>query len=120
MNPVPVSLLPPVYAAANVVVNFPSKDAFPVTFLEAAACEKPVISCLLPAYEGTFAVKYFKMVKKDSISDISDAMVNHVNSGATSPGSRLEEARRLIVSEYDQTRTSAQLMAHYKGVLANK
>ena len=120
MNPVPVSLLPPVYAAANVVVNFPSKDAFPVTFLEAAACERPVISCLLPAYEGTFAVKYFKIVKKDGISDLSDAMVNHVNSGATSPGSRLEEARRLIVSEYDQTRTSAQLMAHYKGVLANK
>ena len=119
MNPVPVSRLPQVYAAADVVVTFPSKDAFPVTFLEAAACEKPVISSLLPAYKETFAAKYFTMVKKDSISDLSHAMVNHVNSGSTSPSTFLEEARRLIVSDYDKTRTSAQLMARYKEVLLN-
>src|SRR5262249_39561715 len=56
---IPYDRLPGLYATADAIVNFPCMDAFPVTFLEAAACERPVISCHLPSYQGTFADEYF-------------------------------------------------------------
>jgi glycosyltransferase involved in cell wall biosynthesis len=68
MEEVPFNLLPEVYSFADVIINYPSMDAFPVTFLEAAACECPVISCRLPAYGGTFAEEYFDMVSPDDLS----------------------------------------------------
>ena len=43
MDAVPYEQLPELYALADLVVNYPLYDAFPVTFMEAAACGRPVV-----------------------------------------------------------------------------
>jgi glycosyltransferase involved in cell wall biosynthesis len=73
MDEVEYNQMPIVYAFSDVIINYPSVDAFPVTFLEAAACERPVITCRLPSYENTFAEKYFRMVSSDSIEELMTA-----------------------------------------------
>ena len=118
MDSVPTSLLPAVYAAAELVVNYPSKDAFPVTFLEAAACERPVLSCLLPAYEDTFAAKCFIMLRHRRLSDLSEALVAQMNATKILPDDLLAQARRQVVLQYDKSITSVRLLAHYKEVLS--
>ncbi|MCM3900884.1 MAG: glycosyltransferase family 4 protein [Pyrinomonadaceae bacterium] len=42
------------YAMADIVVNYPEQDAFPVSLFEATASKRAVISANLPAYEGLF------------------------------------------------------------------
>jgi glycosyltransferase involved in cell wall biosynthesis len=48
------SAMPAEYALADVVVNYPERDAMPVTFFEAAACRRPIISSRLEAYLTVF------------------------------------------------------------------
>jgi len=50
----PQSELPAQYALADVVVNYPERDAFPVSLFEAAACQRPIVTSALPAYAGVF------------------------------------------------------------------
>lgn len=113
MEQVPFHLLPEVYSFADVILNYPSMDAFPVTFLEAAACECPVISCRLPAYAGTFAEEYFKLVSPDDLSELSDAIVEFVNQNGAASRGRLSELRRIVCRDFDERIMSGRLMAIY-------
>lgn len=99
---VPYEQLPEIYGIADVILNYPYMDAFPVTFIEAAACEKPVISCRLPAYLGTFAEKYFRMVDSENIGELADIMVEELNSDNTDRREKLIKARRAVEQEYDE------------------
>ena len=65
MEEVPFAQLPEIYALADVIINYPSMDTLPVTFMEAAACERPVVTSRLPSYMGTFAERYFLMVEPE-------------------------------------------------------
>lgn len=119
MDPVPVSQLPGAYAGCDVVVNFPSRDAFPVTFLEAAACEKPVITRALPAYEGTLAAKFFTMIRDGQVGELAEAMVASVQGKPSAATNELlKAARQHVVTNYDNSITSAQLLNQYHNVLA--
>ncbi len=42
------------YVMADAVVNYPARDSFPATLVEAAACETPAITAFLPTYRDTF------------------------------------------------------------------
>ena len=113
MEEVPLHLLPEIYSFANVILNYPSMDAFPVTFLEAAACECPVISCRLPAYAGTFAEEYFYLVSPDHLSELSNAMVEFVNQDRAASRGRLPELRRMMCRDYDEGIVSGRLLDIY-------
>jgi glycosyltransferase involved in cell wall biosynthesis len=80
MEEVQPAQLPEVYAFADIIINFPEMDAFPITFLEAAACEKQVITCRLPSYTGTFVEDYYKLVTPGDVSGLTEAMIDIVNS----------------------------------------
>jgi len=116
MEEVPLDRLPEVYSLANVILNYPSRDAFPVTFLEAAACECPVITCYLPAYAGTFANDYYHLVSSDDHRELSDAIVAFVNSGRDAFRGRLHELRREVCRKYDDRIASQQLIDIYQKV----
>ena len=105
--------MPEIYAFADIVVNYPSMDAFPVTFFEAAACERPVISVQLPAYAGTFAETYFRMVEPTHLSSLSDALVELVNDREGRPASTLAAARRAVQQEYDESMSRRRLLDIY-------
>jgi len=113
MDEVPFDALPAVYSFADVILSYPSMDAFPVTFFEAAACECPVISCMLPAYSGTFAEEYFQMVSPDEPSELSDAIVKFVNEKRTASRDRLPELRRIVCQHYDERIVSGKLIDLY-------
>lgn len=114
MESVPIDHLPQIYSFADVVINYPSMDAFPVTFLEAAACECSVISCQLPAYVGTFAEEYFRMVSPDDLSDLSDAMVQFVNGPSMESQGRLSQLRELVCRTYDEKIVADRLLDIYR------
>lgn len=118
MEEVPLEQLPEVYSFADVIMNYPTMDAFPVTFLEAAACECPVISCRLPSYVGTFAEDYFCLVSPDSVSELSDAIVDFVNNRPIAYHSRLSELRRMVCRDYNETMISERLLEIYRGFLS--
>lgn len=67
-------LLPYVYAAVDVVVNYPRMDAFPVHFLEAAAAGRRIISCGLPAYELLFRYASPLFVAPDDVEVLAESL----------------------------------------------
>jgi glycosyltransferase involved in cell wall biosynthesis len=114
LDPVSYDEVPELYALADVILNYPSADGFPVTFMEAAACERPVISCRLASYSGTFAERYFCMVPPGEVGELADAMVT---TAKESPGDRAEllaEARRVVVLEYDEAVLVKRLLGFYQ------
>jgi glycosyltransferase involved in cell wall biosynthesis len=119
MDPVPMDQLPTVYAGSDIVVNVPIRDAFPVAFIEAAACERPVITCDLPAYRDTFAEKCFLLVESCNVNQLTGAMVSVADEGGREWAGRVAEARRIVVSEYDETRCAEELIAHYRRLVVS-
>jgi glycosyltransferase involved in cell wall biosynthesis len=91
--------LPELYAMADVVVNFPQMDTLGITLMEAALCERPLISCGLLGYRGTFVERYARLVPPGDTEGLAEAMVDVIE---LSPPKRsfLEEARRAVESEY--------------------
>lgn len=111
--------LPVLYAAADLIVNYPSIDGFPVTFLEAAACERPVVSNRLTAYRGSFAEKYFQLVEPDDVGRLAEALARAVN-GFVPTGAALHEARVTIEREFSEQVVAGQLMTLYRRTLAER
>jgi glycosyltransferase involved in cell wall biosynthesis len=110
--------LPEHYALADVILNFPLQDAFPVTFLEAAACQRPVISGNLPAYAGSLAEKYFHLVEPENREALAEAMVQFVN-GPPAPPPYLSEARQTVVREYEESLIVQRLMDIYEELISS-
>jgi glycosyltransferase involved in cell wall biosynthesis len=116
---VPYEQLPEVYAFSDAVLNFPSRDAFPVTFLEAAACERPVITSRLPSYLGTFAERYFPMVEPGDVGGLAGAIVEFVNAG----GERWRHAaaaRREVETRHGEAIAADRLIQLYREVVGGR
>ncbi|MFQ5681801.1 MAG: glycosyltransferase family 4 protein [Candidatus Binatia bacterium] len=106
--------LPEIYAFADVIINYASMDTFPMTFLEAAACERPLISGRLPSYQGTFAERCFHMVDLGNVSALADAMVELINNPSPERARRLCEARRIVEREYNELSSADRLLSTYE------
>jgi glycosyltransferase involved in cell wall biosynthesis len=119
LEPVPYEQLPEIYSLADVVLNYPSMDAFPITFQEAAACERPVISVRLPAYERTFAERYFSMVEPGDVSQLVQAITRFVNATGEEMDrwqQMLSQARREVEQAYDEQVYIKGLLDIYQGL----
>lgn len=116
LDEIPNSQMPELYNFADTIVNYPSVDAFPVSFFEAAACERSVLTCRLPAYEGEFVEKYFRCVPPEDVEALCQAMVSEVNEEANSE-LRLA-ARQWVVDHDDQSISIRKLLAIYSQIIA--
>ena len=67
------------YVMADAVVNYPSRDSFPATLVEAAACETPAITAFLPTYRDTFVETACTLVEPGNPAALAEAMVEVVN-----------------------------------------
>jgi len=117
LEQVPFERLHEIYAASDVILNYPEMDAFPVTFQEAAACERPVISACLPAYAATFAEKYFTFVEPGNMTQLTDAMMRFVNAGEEEKARRkklLSQARREVEQTHDERAYARGLLKIYE------
>src|SRR5262249_24729572 len=108
--------MPELYAAADLLLNYPVMDSFPVSFLEAAACQRPGVSIRHPAYLGTFAETYFRLVEPGNLAELTEAIVTTLNEDPWERTARLAEARSVIEKNYHQDAMTAQLIDIYKAL----
>lgn len=113
---VPHEELALMYGVADVVLNYPEIDAFPVTFLEAAACQCPVITNDLPAYTGTFVHDYFRVVPPGDRAALADAIREAAAGDRIANRASLAGARALVAHEFDERVTADRLVALYRQV----
>jgi glycosyltransferase involved in cell wall biosynthesis len=104
--------LPEVYACCDAIINYPKIDAFPVTFLEASACLKPVLTCKQPSYVGTFAERYFHMTEPEDIESLTRGLIQIVNDDEDK--GNLIGARDIVVQLYSQDRARRKLLTLYE------
>src|SRR4030095_7724162 len=119
IDEVPLEKMPELYSLAEGVLSFPQMDAFPVTFVEAAACERRVITGKLPSYAGTFAEQYFRMVEPDDVEALAHAIAELLSETAAQQMKRkdkLSELRLLVAREYDESVFARRLSDLYKDV----
>ncbi|MCP5049794.1 MAG: glycosyltransferase [bacterium] len=109
----PYEELPALYAMSHVIVNFPKVDAFPVTFLEAAACQRPVVTCDLPAYQDTFAHRYFKTVHSRDAALLAEAITEVLENQNPTTEDNLNPARLAVREDYDETKTRERMQHFY-------
>jgi glycosyltransferase involved in cell wall biosynthesis len=65
---------PGLFVAADVALNFPAMDAFPVTILESLACGVPMITNRLKAYESNGVMPYLCVTAEDSVPQLGATM----------------------------------------------
>lgn len=116
--------LPALFRLADVVVSIPETDSFPVTLLEAMACERPIVASDLPAVTHVLA----------DIDDTARALVAPVGDAAATaasiaraieldPGVRREMGRRLrahVVQTADYDTNMARMEQLYRALAARR
>jgi glycosyltransferase involved in cell wall biosynthesis len=110
--------MPTLYAMVDAVVNYPAADSFGATLVEAAACQAPLITALLPTYRGTFVEAYATLVRPDDPDALAETMVQVVNEAPESREPRLRQARQVVEHEYDDAVIQAQLWELYAELAA--
>ena len=117
---IPDCELPAFYSFADVFINFPTYDAFPISFVEAAAAGKPVISCCLPAYKETFAEKYFTMIEKKNVDALTKEIIRFVNCETNNNLEGRKQAKEWVQANYDESKSKENLLNIYQVLIENK
>jgi glycosyltransferase involved in cell wall biosynthesis len=110
----PHEMLPTAYNLADLVINYPDSDAFPSTLVEAASCQRPVITSDLLAYRDTFVEEYCTLVEPRNPEALAKAMLEVVQQSSVERSARLVKAGQHIIEQYDETVTSQKLMNLYQ------
>jgi glycosyltransferase involved in cell wall biosynthesis len=106
---------PGLFAAADLAVNFPEMDAFPVTILECLACGVPVITNRLKAYESHGVAPYLTFTPEDSVPQLSATMTNaFANLQALQAGAA--DGRAHAVRHFDEILSATSLKAIYESL----
>jgi len=110
--------IPTLYKLSDLVINFPKYDAFPVTLAEAALCNVPVVTCLLPAYQNTFAEKYFRTVETGNIKALQEAIVAEIkNFGSVEQRNRILKATQEAKDYFDENIYKNRITNLYKDLI---
>lgn len=116
----PYRWMPTIYNLADVVINYPYTDAFPSTLIEAVACECPIISCDLPAYQDTFVTQFCTLTKPKNPASLAEAMVEVVNQAPEQRRDRLIAARQTIVEQFDENQLQQRFLSACETVVKQK
>ncbi|MBD2612993.1 MAG: glycosyltransferase family 4 protein [Nostoc sp. GBBB01] len=114
MPALPYNFMPTGYNLADVIINYPTNDAFPSTLIEAVACERPVITCDLLAYRGTFIEEFCTLVEPENPTALAEAMIKVVNQPPQEREVHLAQARQVIVEQYDEAILQKRLFQIYE------
>lgn len=107
---------PGLYAAADLTVNFPAMDAFPVTILESLACGIPVLTNRLKAYESNGVMPYLTFTPEDSVAQLAATMAAAMNNLPALQGVAAE-GRAHIVQNFDERVSAVRLKEIYDALL---
>ena len=107
---------PGLFAAADLAVNFPQMDAFPVTILECLACGVPVLTNRLKAYESHGVAPYLTFTAEDSVPQLSATMAT-ASANLQALQMRAADGRTRAVQHFDERVSAASLRAIYESLL---
>lgn len=107
---------PGLYVAADLTVNFPQMDAFPVTILESLACGVPVLTNPLKAYESNGVMPYLTFTREDSVPQLSATMAAAIDDlkGLHAIAMR---GREHVVQNFDERVSAVRLKEIYDDLL---
>ncbi len=108
---IPHAQMPELYALADVIVNYPIEDTLPISFVEAAACECPVVSCNLPNYHGTFAEQFLTLVPENTVEALAAALRHTLFEPLN-----MAPAREFVLNELDETHYIKRLLEIYNSL----
>jgi len=111
--------LPGYYAMGDFAVNFPMMDAFPVSFLECLACELPVLTRYLPAYDSLGVSRYLQFTNSPTEESLEEGISTMLIS-VQSLQQGMSEARAYISNEFDESVVAESLAVAYRRVLEVK
>ena len=117
VDEMPEAALPSLYAATDLVVNYPRQDGFPVTLLEAAACQRIVICAALETYSDMLADDNIIWTSENSCFALTNALIKAANAYEYSDN-RFPRARATVVSAFSRGNYQERLVAIYEGVMA--
>jgi glycosyltransferase involved in cell wall biosynthesis len=95
------------YALADIVVNYPEQDAFPVSLCEAAASRRPTISSDLSAYRGLFENALIRV--PPNRSDLLALALGQGLTDAADIAQKVELAHAAVLEIGDQEQNIQQL-----------
>lgn len=107
---------PGLYVAADVTVNFPQMDAFPVTILESLACGVPVITNPLQAYQSNGVAPYLQFTREDSTPALTASMTSALADLETLQA-QASQGRKHVVRNFDERVSAARLKEIYEELL---
>ena len=107
--------LPNYYAMGDFAVNFPMTDAFPVTFLECLACELPLLTKHLPAYDSFDIAPYVRFTDASTEEALEKGISNMFYSHGTQQ--HMSRARAYVSTHFDEAVIARSLARAYDSVL---
>ncbi len=112
--------MPGLYAACDAVVSYPNRDGMPVSFFEAAAAGKPVISSDLPPYQGVGLEEFFDFVPTNDPTRLAEKMAAVLSRSPAEQAARSQASQAWAWRCADQSRSMAHLAEVYQGLAASK
>jgi glycosyltransferase involved in cell wall biosynthesis len=119
LDELPYDTLPSYYAMGDFAINFPEWDAFPVTFMECLACEVPILTRPLPAYDS-FAIRPYLRFAKAPTDDALEEAISAMFRECHSMREQMGEARWFACANFDEAVVSRSLLRAYQKVVAAK
>jgi glycosyltransferase involved in cell wall biosynthesis len=119
LDEVPYDGLPGYYAMGDFAINFPEADAFPVTFMECLACEVPILTKHLPAYDS-FGIRPYLRFADAPTEQALEKAISTMFSEHHSMREQMAEARSFACANFDEAVVARSLFQEYQKVLAGK
>jgi glycosyltransferase involved in cell wall biosynthesis len=113
VDEMPYSAMPSLYAATDVVINFPQRDSLPVTFLEAAACQREVISNKLEIYSGVMSDENITWFPANDHLALADAITERAK-GYRYGEERFPQIRELVIAEFSELKYQNRIRSIYR------
>lgn len=111
--------LPALYQTADVIVNFPESDGFPVSLFEAAASRTLTITCDLPDYQEILDAGAFLRVAPGNIKGLAATLKAALTDSVSDKAERIEQNAVLVKKIADQQKSLADIERLYRAVLEN-
>jgi glycosyltransferase involved in cell wall biosynthesis len=108
--------LPIYYAMGDFAVNHPIMDAFPVTFLECLACELPVLTRHLPAYDSLGVSTYLRFTDAPTEESLVKGITAMFFSAQSCP-QEMSRARAYVSLNFDESVVARSLALAYDRIL---
>ena len=119
LNPPLDDEMPLLYGIADVVVNFPERDGFPVTFFEAAACRRPIVSSDLPAYSGIITEDECWLVPPGDVEALEKGLIASLSATKEEMNYRLDRAISVVKTKGEQHACFSMMETIYQSLYQN-